>query len=165
MNFIFSGYHLQLPYLCAESVRLEPQLSAEWSHLHHQSMSLFSKALFWCKRRSICLWDGPFVWKMPLHAKTDTASCLLCHSKRQFLCLRLFLFVPLSLLSVRVLTLHHEGQHYCSVSFYIFTTFFSYFLLNNSYGGILKFYLTFFYLCLANHQRTPGKWIRTSLTL
>lgn len=53
------------------------------------------QGLFWYEQRKICLWDGPFVWKMPLHAKTDTDSCLLCHSKWQFLCLSLSLSLSL----------------------------------------------------------------------
>lgn len=78
------------------------------------------QGLFWYTQRKICLWDGPFVWKMSPHAKTDTDSCLLCHSKRQFLCL------SLSLLSLRVLTLNkcNTTVFLKLLSFYIITTFF-----------------------------------------
>lgn len=43
---IISSFHLEPPRSCSESERLEPQLSVEWGHLPHHSMSLFSEASF-----------------------------------------------------------------------------------------------------------------------
>lgn len=90
------------------------------------------QGLFWCKWRRICLWHGPFVWKMPPRAETDADSCLLCHSKWQFLSLTLS--SSLSLLSLRVLTLNKcnsTGPQLNSYSFFIFLWAF------NGEGGII----------------------------
>lgn len=48
--FFISSLHLELPYLWADSERLGPQQSVEYGHLHHNSMSLFSKASFDIRR-------------------------------------------------------------------------------------------------------------------
>lgn len=106
------------------------------------------QGLFWCKWRKICLWHGPFVWKTPLRAETDADSCLLCHSKWQFLSLTLS--SSLSLLSLRVFTLNN-----CFFFPFHFLVSFE-FLMGR---GALLFLSIFWMSCVpANQEQTLGSF-------
>lgn len=95
--FFISSLHLELPYLCADSERLGPQQSVEYGHLHHNSMSLFSKASFDVRRERFASETALLSEKCPRMQK-QTLIHVYFHSKWQFLCLSLSL--SLSLYSV-----------------------------------------------------------------